>query len=146
MNTEELTPPTLKKSDLAHLDKHTRYKILLVELQNKQVREYNELIYSDNYTPEKEAELKAFHKKEEEQFTKDFYKSKHTTAEKIETIQAKKNITVKEFTEIYNISRTSQQNYRSRLNDPLPYHQKVEGGKIVYVVEEVEKWFENQHR
>ena len=63
MNTEELTPPNLKKSDLAHLDKHTRYKILLVELQNKQVREYNELIYSDNYTPEKEAELKALHKK-----------------------------------------------------------------------------------
>lgn len=146
MNTEELTPPNLKKSDLAHLDKHTRYKVLLVELQNKQVREYNELIYSDDYTPEKEAELKALHKKEEEQFTKDFYQTKHTTAEKIETIQAKKNITVKEFAEIYNISRTSQQNYRSRLNDPLPYHQKVEGGKIVYVVEEVEKWFGNQHR
>ena len=61
-------------------------------------------------------------------------------------IQAKKNITVKEFAEIYNISKTSQQNYRGRIHDSLPYHQKVEGGKIVYVVEEVEKWFENQHK
>ena len=61
-------------------------------------------------------------------------------------IQAKKYISVKEFSEIYNISKTSQQNYRSRLYDPLPYHQKVIGGKITYNVEEVEKWFGNQHK
>jgi len=61
-------------------------------------------------------------------------------------IQAKKYITVKDFSEIYNISKTSQQNYRERLNDPLPYHQKVEKGKIVYVVKEIEQWFENQHK
>lgn len=61
-------------------------------------------------------------------------------------IQVKNNITIKEFSEIYNISKTSQQNYRSRLNDPLPYHQKVAAGKIVYVVKEVEEWFENQHK
>ena len=61
-------------------------------------------------------------------------------------MQAKKNITVKEFAEIYNISKTTQQNLRGRLYDPLPHHQKVAGGKIVYVVEEVEKWFENQHK
>lgn len=67
-------------------------------------------------------------------------------ADKIAVIQAKKNITVKEFAEIYNISKTSQQNYRGRLYDPLPYHQKVEGGKIVYVTKEVENWFENQHK
>ncbi len=61
-------------------------------------------------------------------------------------IQAKKNITVKEFSDIYNISKTSQRDYRSPLNDPLPYHQKVAGGKIVYVVKEVEQWLENQYR
>lgn len=61
-------------------------------------------------------------------------------------IQSKKYITVKEFTDIYNTSKTSQQNYRGRMHDPLPYHQKVAGGKIVYVVDEVEKWFENQHK
>lgn len=66
--------------------------------------------------------------------------------QQMKKIQAKKFITVKEFTEIYNISKTSQQNYRGRMHDPLPYHQKVAGGKIVYVVEEVEKWFENQHK
>ena len=66
--------------------------------------------------------------------------------QQMKKIQSKKNITVKEFSEIYNVSKTSQQNYRGRIHDKLPYHQKVEGGKIVYVVEEVEKWFENQHK
>lgn len=67
-------------------------------------------------------------------------------AEHMKKIQEKKNITPKEFAEIYNISISSQKNYRSRLNDALPYHQKVAGGKIVYVVAEVERWFENQHK
>jgi len=53
-------------------------------------------------------------------------------------MQSKKNITTKEFEEIYNISISSQKDYRGRLNDPLPYHQKVARGKIVYVVDEVE--------
>lgn len=61
-------------------------------------------------------------------------------------IQAKKYITVKEFSEIYNVSISSQQNYRGRLYDPLPYHQKVQRGKITYIVDEVEKWLENQYR
>ena len=61
-------------------------------------------------------------------------------------LNAKKVITVKEMTEIYNISKTSQQNYRGRLYDPLPFHQKVLGGKITYVVKEVEEWLENQHK
>ena len=136
----------LKKSDISHLDNLTQYKVLLTELQNKQTRELNDLLYSNHYTPEKEDELRALHKLKEENFTKQFYKTGQTTADKIETIQAKKNITVKEFAEIYNISKTSQRDYRSRLNDPLPYHQKVLGGKIVYVVAEVEQWFENQHK
>ena len=61
-------------------------------------------------------------------------------------LHAKKVLTVKELAERYNIGKTSQQNYRARLHDPLPYHQKVLGGKITYVVEEVEEWLENQHR
>jgi len=71
---------------------------------------------------------------------------KMSKQDKISSIQAKKNITVKELSKIYNISSSSQRDYRSRLNDPLPYHQKVAGGKIVYVAEEVEKWFQNQHK
>lgn len=77
---------------------------------------------------------------------KEQYKEVLDIEQQMQKIQAKKNITVKEFAEIYNISKTSQQNYRGRIHNPLPYHQKVEGGKIVYVVEEVEKWFENQHK
>lgn len=61
-------------------------------------------------------------------------------------LHGKKYLSVKEFEEKYNMSKSSQQQYRSRLYDPLPYHQKVEGGKIVYIVDEVEKWFENQHK
>ncbi|WP_421715355.1 hypothetical protein [Arcobacter arenosus] len=66
--------------------------------------------------------------------------------EKMKEIQVKKFITVKDFEKIYNISSSSQKGLRGRLNDPIPYHQKVQGGKIVYVVEEVEKWFENQYK
>jgi hypothetical protein len=77
-------------------------------------------------------------------------KDKDTDINKLEqemkVIQVKKYITVDEFEKIYNISKTSQKNLRSRLTDKLPYHQKVVGGKIVYVVNEVEKWFENQYK
>jgi len=66
--------------------------------------------------------------------------------QELKNIQVKKNITVNEFTKIYNVSKSSQANFRGRLYDPLPFHQKVLGGKIVYVVEEVEKWFQNQHK
>lgn len=61
-------------------------------------------------------------------------------------LHGKTYLSVKEFEEKYNMSKSSQQQYRSRLYDPLPYHQKVEGGKIIYIVDEVEKWFENQHK
>lgn len=58
----------------------------------------------------------------------------------------KKNLSVKDFDEKYNMSKSSQQQYRSRMQNPLPYHQKVAGGKIIYVAEEVERWFENQYK
>lgn len=66
--------------------------------------------------------------------------------EEIKIIQLKKNITVNEFEKIYNISKSSQRDLRSKLKNPLPYHQKIENGKIVYVVDEVEKWFSNQYK
>lgn len=66
--------------------------------------------------------------------------------QEIKIIQLKKNITVNEFEKIYNISKSSQRDLRSRLKNPLPYHQKIENGKIVYVVDEVEKWFSNQYK
>ncbi|WP_295022711.1 hypothetical protein [Sulfurimonas sp.] len=61
-------------------------------------------------------------------------------------LHGKKYLSVKEFEEKYNMSKSSQQQYRSRLYNPLPYHQKVLGGKIVYSVDEVEKWLENQYK
>jgi len=61
-------------------------------------------------------------------------------------IQAKKIISVREFTDIYGDSKTTQQNYRGRMHDPLPYEQKVEGGKVTYIVEKVEQWKANQYK
>jgi len=66
--------------------------------------------------------------------------------QELKNIQVKKNITVSEFTKIYNVSKSSQANYRGRLYDALPFHQKVSGGKITYIVKEVENWFSNQHK
>ncbi len=61
-------------------------------------------------------------------------------------IQTKKYITTHEMQEIYNISISSQKDYRGRLNDSLPFTQKKFRGKIVYVVEDIEKWLKNQHK
>ena len=61
-------------------------------------------------------------------------------------IQAKKYITTKEMEEIYNVSVSSQKDYRGRLNDPLPFIQKVFRGKITYTVEDIEKWLKNQNK
>ena len=70
----------------------------------------------------------------------------YSEAQKIEKIQAKKYISIQEFQEIYGKSKTSQQGLRGRLKDPIPYRQTVKNGAITYVVEEVEKWFINQHK
>lgn len=64
----------------------------------------------------------------------------------IEYIQKKKYLNVNEFAEVYHMSKTQQQTRRGRLHDPLPYHQHVEGGKILYDVEEIEKWRENGNK
>jgi len=135
----------IAEADLSHLDSRTRNKILHLELLKKQSRELIDLQNSGaSYNIEEALILK--HAKQEDDFISKINLTLNSTENDIIKIQAKKYITVKEFSEIYNIQKTSQQNYRARLNDPLPYHQKVEGGKIVYVVEEVEKWFDNQHR
>lgn len=55
-------------------------------------------------------------------------------------IQAKKFITIKEVTEIYGISKSSQATYRGRIEDEkLPFIQKKKGGKIIYEVEKIEE-------
>lgn len=61
-------------------------------------------------------------------------------------IQAKKYITNKECEEIYNRSKRYLQDARGRIHDPLPYHQTVAGGKIGYVVEEIEEWFQRNDK
>jgi hypothetical protein len=74
--------------------------------------------------------------------------------QQMKKIQVKKYITTSEFEEIYNISKTSQKGLRGRIRDSLPFQQKVDektnkpvsGGKITYVVEDVEKWLDNNYR
>jgi len=40
----------LKKSDISHMDELTQYKILLIQLQNRQTRD--DLLYGSDYTVE----------------------------------------------------------------------------------------------
>ena len=55
-------------------------------------------------------------------------------------IEAKRYLTVDEFSKIYNISKTQQQTLRGK---GLPFGQLKENGKITYITNDVEKWFEN---
>jgi len=74
----------------------------------------------------------------------DKYKEIFEIEAEMRKIQAKKYITTDEMVEIYNMSISSQRDYRGRLNDPLPFNQKKFRGKITYTVEEIEKWLKNQ--
>ncbi len=60
-------------------------------------------------------------------------------------LQAKKYITVKEFSEIYGFSADWQKNRRGRIHDHLPFRQTLNKGKITYEVKEIETWFENNN-
>ena len=60
-------------------------------------------------------------------------------------LQAKKYITPKQMQKIYNISISQQKQYRSRIHNALPYHQKVRAGNITYITKEVENWIQNQY-
>ena len=62
------------------------------------------------------------------------------SAKEMEKIQVKNIISVKEYTEKYGDSDTSQKNDRGLIKNPLPYNQKVKNGKITYNVDEVEEW------
>lgn len=65
----------------------------------------------------------------------------------IEKLQVKKYISTKELAELYpNMPLSTQVSLRGRIHDKLPYHQNVVGGKIMYIVEEVENWRANQHK
>ncbi len=66
--------------------------------------------------------------------------------QQMKKIQVKKYITTDEMKEIYNISISSQKDYRGRLNDPLPFTQKKFRGKIIYIVEDIEKWLKSQNK
>ena len=76
----------------------------------------------------------------------DKYKEVFEIEAEMRKIQAKKYITTDEMVEIYNISISSQRDYRGRLNDPLPFNQKKFRGKITYTVEEIEQWLKNQEK
>jgi hypothetical protein len=62
-------------------------------------------------------------------------------------IQSKENINVKEFAEIYGISKSAQQGYRGRIHNPLiGYQPGGVGGKISYKVKEIEAWLYNNNQ
>ena len=112
--------------------------------ENENNKELNELLEIFDYIEEKNDKLliKLNNLLDEKDKDNDINKLE----EEIKLIQVKKYITVNEFEKMFNVSKSSQRDLRSRLRNPLPYHQKVEMGKIVYVVDEVEKWFSNQYK
>jgi len=59
-------------------------------------------------------------------------------------LQNKEFINVSEFETLYNYSVSSQKNFRSRLNNPLPFVQKEFNKKILYKKSEVEDWLANK--
>ncbi len=65
-------------------------------------------------------------------------------ADLIRAIKEKKFISVKEFEILYNISKRTQQNLRTRFRNPLPSKQNGRGGKVFYDIAEVDKWLENE--
>ena len=69
----------------------------------------------------------------------------YTAEQEIKRIQAKKYISVKEFTEIYGFGADWQRNRRSRIHNHLPYMQNTSNGKIMYKIVDVEIWFENNN-
>ena len=59
-------------------------------------------------------------------------------------INMKTHLTPTEFAIKYNVSKSTQQEWRAQRKDPLPFNQKVVNGNILYVVKEVDRWFQNQ--
>lgn len=55
-------------------------------------------------------------------------------------IEAKRHLTVEEFAKKYNIGKSQQQILRAK---GLPHRQMKKNGKITYITNDVEKWFEN---
>ncbi len=65
---------------------------------------------------------------------------KSEKAQELHELQQKEFITVSEFEIIYGYGKTHQKSLRARLRDPIPFSQKVSGGKILYSKRAVEKW------
>ncbi len=147
-NNEPISNEELTSYELSKLDADTQFKLAHLSLKNKQGRELINLQNNDASIKE-ENNLQRLHKKEEEEFFIRHYSLSSTINEKqrMRKIQEKDIINVKEYTEIYGDSKTTQKNDRGKRNNPLPYHQKVEGGKITYKVSEIEEWqVNNNHK
>jgi hypothetical protein len=65
---------------------------------------------------------------------------------KLQKTQLKKFISVDEFSEIFGYSKSSQQNFRSRLYNPIPFLQDKKKGKIIYDIEKVKLWLTNNSK
>jgi len=55
-------------------------------------------------------------------------------------------LSTKDFEEQFSTSISQQKNLRGRVNNPLPYIQTEDGGKVLYDKEEVLKWFRQYNK
>lgn len=116
---------------------YTQEEIDAINVEMQQTEGYDEYIQS----------LKDQQDREIQEYI-DAHKNKEIlkSATEMTKIENKKFITTKQFQEKYNISISSQADFRGRTHDPLPFHQRKLGCKITYNVDEVEKWFKNNNR
>jgi len=59
---------------------------------------------------------------------------------KIDLVSDIKYVGTKELDRIFDIKIRTQKNLRGRVENPLPFHQDVENGKISYYVPDIEEW------
>jgi len=122
-----------------------KFELTLHFIKKKQSEEIFDLEY-ENASDIDISKLEKKHKKQIDDIYTKKYNIIPTLEEDIKKIQAKKYLSPKEMAEVYKaMSISSQETYRGRLRDKIPYKQIKKKGNITYSVIEVEEWMENNN-
>lgn len=165
-NSDNLDISLLSQNQIAHINDELKLSISELEYEIKLIAIDKELTEKE-YTSNKLAQLANEYNKEQDYIYVN-QEIEHLRAEKnkiieelknlqenhqkidkearIKEIQAKEYISPMELSILLpDMSIGSQQTYRGRLKDKIPYHQKKKKGKITYIVSEVKEWAKNQN-
>ncbi len=127
------------------LSANEKFEYTLYFLKKKHSEEMLNLKCKDASSDEI-TKLEKAHKREIDNLYSKEYSITPTLEEDIKKIQAKQYLSPKELAILYtDMSISSQEVYRGRLKDKLPYEQKKKRGKITYNTSEVKIWMENNN-